>query len=159
MADGGGRAGPLRLTGILGFAGEDDWRDRLHGMGHAGQVETIVIARADAARRRMRTVTDRGRDCAIMLPRDARLANGAVLHASDDLAIIAKIEHGPRLRLVPEDVASALRLGFHCGNLHWAASFTGDAIEIEMDGPEAGYLRRLEDAAVHAAFRVERPGS
>lgn len=159
MTDGGGKAGPLRLTEIIGFASDEPFRERLHQMAHNGEVETVLVARVDAARRRMRVNTDRDRDCAVMLPRDMRLENGAILHLGPSLAIIAKIENGPRLRLIPEDMTSALRLGFHCGNLHWAASFDGEAIEIEMDGPEGGYLRRLEDAAVYSNFQIERPKS
>lgn len=157
MADGVEAVVALRLTEIVGRAGDDAFRQRLHDMGHRGQVETVTVARTDAARRRMRMRTDQGRDCALMLPRTAQLVNGAILHLSERLAIVARIENGPRLRLIPVDAASALRLGFFCGNLHWAATFDGDVMEIEMDGAEADYLRRLQDAAQNADFVIETP--
>lgn len=157
MADGADQIDAFRLTGIVGRAGDDAYRERLHDMGHHGLVENVTVARADAARRRMRLTTDKGRDCALMLPREAKLSNGAILHLSDDLAIVVRIEDGPRLRLTPSDSASALRLGFFCGNLHWAATFDGAVIEIEMDGAEADYLRRLQDAAENADFAIETP--
>ena len=149
-------AEPLRLTAILGRADAPDLHDRLHAMEHRGQVETLRIPRADAARRRMRLTTDRGRECALILPREAALEDGCVLHLTETLAILVRVDGGPRLRLIPEDAASALRLGYHCGNLHWKADLVGEAIEIHMDGPEETYRARLRDAATLARFTVER---
>lgn len=157
MADGADPINAFRLTGILGRAGDEAYSERLHKMGHDGRVEVVTVSRADAARRRMRLKTDKGRGCALMLPRDERLENGSILHLSDDLAIVVRIEDGPRLRLAPSDTASALRLGFFCGNLHWAASFEDEVIEIEMTGAESDYLRRLQDAAENADFTIEKP--
>ena len=147
---------PLRLERVLGRAGEADWHDRVHAAEAEGRLETVRIARTDAARRRMRLVTDRGRDVALALPRDAALEDGAVLHASDALLIIARVDGGPRLRLTPADAASALRLGYFCGNLHWKATFDGPALEVHMDAPEETYRARLRDAAALCDFTVER---
>jgi urease accessory protein len=83
---------PLVLSAVLGQAGEPAWADRLHAADHAGRLETLRIAAADAARRRMRLETDRGRDVALALPRDAAICDGAVLHWSDALAIVARID-------------------------------------------------------------------
>ncbi len=154
--EGAASAAPLPLTGVLGRADAPEFHDLIHAMEHRGQVETVRVSRADAARRRMRLVTDRGRDCALMLPREAKLEDRAVLLLSDDLAIVARVDGGPRLRLTPADAASALRLGYHCGNLHWKADFADGAIEIHMDGPEESYRARLVDAATLADFTVER---
>lgn len=149
-------AEPLRLTAILGRADAPALRDRLHAMEHGGQVEIVRVPRADAARRRMLLTTDRGRACALILPREAALEDGAVLHLSEALAILARVDGGPRLRLIPADAASALRLGYHCGNLHWKADFADGAIEVHVDGPEDAYRARLRDAATLARFTVER---
>lgn len=146
----------LRLTEVLGRADAPAFHDRIHAMEHAGQVETVRIPRADAARKRMRLTTDRGRGCALMLPREAALEDRALLHLSETLAIVARVDGGPRLRLTPADPASALRLGYHCGNLHWKADFSNGAIEVHMDGPEATYRARLVDLAPLAAFTIER---
>ena len=148
--------GPLVLTAVLGRTAERSWHDRAHASEARGVLETVRIARADAPRRRMRLLTDRGRDVAIALPRAAALEDGAVLYSDDSLMIVARIDGGPRLRLTPSDAASALRLGYFCGNLHWKADFRGDAIEIHMDGPEETYRARLADAEKVCAFTVER---
>lgn len=152
----GAEGGLLRLEAVLGLASDPALHDRLHAMEHRGRLETVRIARADAARRRMRLVTDRGREVALALPREARLEDGAVLFLSADLAVVARVDGGPRLRLVPADLDSALRLGHHCGNLHWKADFRGGAVEVHMDGPEQTYRDRLRDLAPLARFTVAR---
>ena len=145
---------PLRIEALVGHAA--DLHDRLHALDHRGGLETVRIARADAARRRMRLTTDRGREIALALPRSARLEDGAVLHLDDALAVVARVDGGPRLRLVPADADSALRVGWHCGNLHWKVDFRDGGIEVHMDGPEASYRDRLRDLETQARFTVTR---
>lgn len=148
--------GLLRLPAVLGVAAEEPWHGRAHAAEAAGCLEVVRIARTDSARRRMRLVTDHGRDVALALARDAALPDGAVLHWSDELMIVARIDGGPRLRLRPRDAASALRLGYFCGNLHWKADFRDGAIEIHMDGPEESFRARLAGAAKLCDFDIER---
>ncbi|WP_118132933.1 urease accessory protein UreE [Oceanicella sp. SM1341] len=155
-----GRASePLLLTGILGHARDAGLHERLHAMEHRGEVEVIAIPAAEAARRRLRALTDRGRDCAIALDRPARLSDGAVLHLSEGLAIVARIDSGPRLRLRPASVEAALRLGHCCGNLHWKVNFAGDVLEVVLDGPREACLERLRDVAAYAPFEVLGDGA
>ena len=97
------------LSAVLGRVAEQPWHDRAHASEARGVLETVRIARVDAPRRRMRLVTDRGRDVALALPRDAVLEDGAVLHADERLMIVARIDGGPRLRLTPADAASGLQ--------------------------------------------------
>ncbi|QDL91041.1 urease accessory protein UreE [Paroceanicella profunda] len=153
----GAASEPLLLTAILGHAGERGLHERLHALEHRGRLEVIAVPAAEAARRRMRVTTDRGRACAIALERSARLSDGAVLHLGADLAIVARIDSGARLRLRPHSVEAALRLGHCCGNLHWKVDFTGDVLEVILDGPEQGYLDRLADVAAYAPFDIIAP--
>lgn len=150
--------GPLLLEAVLGEAGAPWWHDRLHAMEHRGQVEYLLIPEAAAARRRMRLATDRGRDCAIALPRTARLADGAVLHCTADLAIVVRLDSGARLRLCPESLGDALRLGHWCGNLHWKVVFGPGWMEVVMEGPEARYRDRLRDLQGLARFTIGAAG-
>lgn len=152
----GGPERPLVLNAVLGRLTDPAWHDRAHAAETAGHLETVRIARGDAARRRMRLTTDRGRDVAIALPRDAELTGGSVIHAAPGLMIVVRVDGGPRLRLVPSDAASALRLGYFCGNLHWKVDFDGAVIEVHMDGPEQTFRARLADAADLCSFTVER---
>ncbi len=149
-------AGPMVLSAVLGRTVEQPWHDQAHASEARGVLETVRIARVDAPRRRMRLVTDRGRDVALALPRDAALEDGAVLYSNESLMIVARIDGGPRLRLTPGDPASGLRLGYFCGNLHWKADFCDGAIVIHMDGPEDTYRARLADAEGLCRFSVER---
>lgn len=147
----------MMLTAVLGHAGDSDWHDRLHAMEHQGRVEVLSIAAADAARKRMRLRSDRGRDCAIALPRDQVLADGAVLYCDDDLAVVARIDGAARLRLQPETLGDAMRLGHWCGNLHWKVVFHPDAMEIVLEGPADHYLDRLRDLQGLARFHIVMP--
>ncbi|CAM3251661.1 urease accessory protein UreE [Paracoccus nototheniae] len=149
---------PLILTAILGHAGDGAWHDRLHAMEHQGRVEVLTIPATEAARKRMRLRSDRGRDCAIALARDQGLTDGAVLYCDDDLAILARVDGAARLRLEPATVADALRLGHWCGNLHWKVDFHPDAMEIVLDGPPDPYLDRLRDLQGLAQVRIVMPG-
>lgn len=147
----------MLLTRILGHADDPAIHDRLHALEHEGRVEIIAVPEAEAARRRLRAATDRGRDCAIALARADRLSDGAVLHLSEDLAIVVKLDGGARLRLVPADVASALRIGHWCGNLHWRVEFAPGHMDVILERPEETYRERLRDLEALARFRVERP--
>ncbi len=48
------------------------------------------------------------------------------------------------LALEPGDEATALELGYLCGNLHWRVRFADKRILIAMEGPEESYLARLQ---------------
>ncbi|MEM1073398.1 MAG: urease accessory protein UreE [Pseudomonadota bacterium] len=141
---------------ILGRTYDPDIRERLHDLSHRGKVEVIEISPEDAARRRMHMTAQSGRAYRLALPRDQRLEHGAVLHLSTEDAVVVHLSDGPKLRLTPKDLGSALRLGYHCGNLHWGADFGDGSIDIPLDGPEDTYRRRLEDAARYADFEIAR---
>ena len=144
--DGRGRgivAAMLRLDAILGLATDDAMRERLHALGHRGAVETVRLERSDMRRRRLRATTDRGTDCAIALPRDARLEDGAVLSIGEDRAIVVRAAGERWLPLRPRDAAAALELGYHAGNLHWRVRFRDGLLAVALEGPERAYLDRL----------------
>lgn len=144
----------LEITGIRGSA-HGDLHDAVHALEHRGQVEWIDISHADAARKRLRAVTDKGRDCRIALPRSARMADGAVLHLSDALAVVLRVDSGERLVLVPHDLQSALRLGHWCGNLHWKVAFGAGHMAVLLDGSEDRYRARLKDLEGLADFHIK----
>lgn len=142
------------LDRILGQAAEAPWAEMLHALDHLGGLETVAISEAEAGRKRIRLTTDRGRDCAIALPRAQKLTDGAVLYCRDGVAIVARIDGGARLRLVPQSLGDALRLGHWCGNLHWKVVFGEGWMEVILDGPEARYRDRLRDLAPLARFDI-----
>lgn len=133
------------LRSILGSASDPGFRDRLHDLEHRDRVEYIVLPPKDTARRRLRATTDKGRDCAIALPRDERLHNGAVLAMEEDLAIVVRVEDENWLRLHPTSSANAIQLGYQAGNLHWRVRFDRDDLLVALEGPETDYIERLAD--------------
>ena len=69
----------MRVTNLVGVASDEKLGERLHALSHAGQVEYVILSRADMGRHRLRVTGDKGTECAIALPRSEKLANGAVL--------------------------------------------------------------------------------
>jgi urease accessory protein len=133
----------LRLDSIIGHATDVALADRLHHLEHDGKVEYILLAGEDTARRRLHVATDRGTDCAIMLPRTERLSNGAVLLLESDRAVVVRLREAEWLALQPRDAAAALELGYFAGNMHWPVRFDGAALKIALHGPVDSYLERL----------------
>jgi urease accessory protein len=132
-----------RLTHIVGYASDPEIADRLHALGHRGRVEHIDLDRDDTLRHRLRVVSDAGADCAIALPRDQKLAEGAVLLLDDERAIVVRMTEESWLAIAPRDAASALELGYFVGNLHWRVKFANGHMRIALEGPEQDYLDRL----------------
>ena len=133
----------LKLTSILGHAGDAALRERLHALRHAGAVETVTLGENDMMRHRLRVRTDAGTDCAIALPRDLALSDGAVLWLEGGRAIVVAAATRRWLRLRPRDEAAALELGYHAGNLHWRVRFEGGELAVALDGPEEACRERL----------------
>lgn len=136
----------IRVERILGFAADPAVAERLHALGHAGRIETLVLERKDTLRHRLRARTDRGTELAIALARDQRLADGAVLVLDEARAVVVRMADEPWLRLRPRDAAAALELGYHAGNLHWRVRFEGAVLAVALEGPEAAYLDRVAPA-------------
>ncbi|MEM6745588.1 MAG: urease accessory protein UreE [Pseudomonadota bacterium] len=141
---------------VLGRASDPPWHDRLHAL-PASAVDEVRLARVDAARKRLRLTSAQGRDVALSLDRGSTdIPDGAVLAFEHGFALLARVDGGPRLRLTPADAASAARLGWFCGNLHWKTDFEGASLVIHMDAPEESYRTRLVDAEALCAFAVQR---
>ena len=144
----------LRLTGIVGHVSDPGVAEKLHDLGHDGRIESIVLSSADTQRHRLRVHTDLGTECAVSLPRNENLSQGAVLLLADDRAIVVRMEEEAWLPLAPRDAATALELGYFAGNLHWRVRFDGDILNVALEGPEADYIARIQ--AFLADGRVRR---
>lgn len=143
-----------RIVGAL----DEPWlHDVVHRLEHRGEVETLVISRADMARRRLRAVTDRGTEIAIALPRDTALVDRAVLLLDPDRAIILRVEAEHWLRLRPHDAAEALSLGYLAGNLHWRARFDGIDLLVAVERPVETYLDRVRDRLADGRVTCTEP--
>jgi urease accessory protein len=144
-----------RLTEIIGLATDPAIGERLHRLSHDGRVEYLILGPEDMKRHRFRAVTDHGTECAVALPRDQSLANGAVLLLAPDRAIVVRLSAQPWLRLRPRDAAAALELGYAAGNMHWRVRFEGGDLLVARNGERNAYLARLapllETGAVRAA--------
>ncbi|MGJ5083466.1 urease accessory protein UreE [Bradyrhizobium sp. HKCCYLS3013] len=134
----------LRLHGILGRASDKAYAGRIHALEHRGGIELLFVPPEDAGRKRFRLTTDRGTDCAVSLDRDEELVDGALLHLDSDRAIIARFGEQHMLRLKARDEASALKLGWHAGNLHWRVRFEGDSLVVLLDAPIETYRARIK---------------
>lgn len=133
----------LRLQAVLGLTTEPEMASALHGLAHADRVEYVELDVKDLARRRLRVCTDKGTECAIALPRSERLQNGAVLALTDERAVVVRLCEQEWMTVEAVDTASALRLGFLAGHLHWRVEFSGRQLRVALDGPRASYVARL----------------
>jgi urease accessory protein len=144
----------MRFQEILGYAGDPEIADRLHGLSHRGWVEYVWIGRCDLGRRRFRVTTDQGTECAIALPRDLQLADGAVLFIGQDRAVVVRVGEQHWLRLRPLDEGAALELGYLAGSLHWRVHLDGKELKVALEGPESKYLESLSE--LFSSGRVRR---
>jgi urease accessory protein len=135
---------PRIFDTIVGHAGDEPYATAIHELGHAGKVEYLAIKPEEVARRRFRLVTDKGTDCAIALGRGEQILDGSVLHCDEELAIVVQLSERRWLSLDTPDKASAMELGYLCGNLHWKVRFEGGLIHVALEGPTQAYLDRLE---------------
>lgn len=133
----------LKLEGIVGAETEGRIAQRLHALAHDGRVEYLLLSEEETRRHRLRTETDRGTECAVVLGRTERLYDGAVLLLDSVRAVVVRMRQTPWLKLVPRDAAAALELGYFAGNMHWAVRFESGALKVAISGPEESYLERL----------------
>ncbi|MGJ5180380.1 urease accessory protein UreE [Bradyrhizobium oligotrophicum] len=133
----------LRLHGIIGRADDKAYARQLHTLEHHGGIELLFVPPQDAGRKRFRLTTDRGTDCAVSLDRDEELVDGALLYLERERAIIARFGEQQVWRLRARDAASALKLGWHAGNLHWRVRFEGDHLVVLLDAPVDSYRARI----------------
>ncbi|MDY0883747.1 urease accessory protein UreE [Dongia soli] len=147
-------AEPLRLDTILGLLSEPAMADHIHDVGHHGVVEYIDLGGDDIRRHRLRVTTDQGTDCAISLPRNQHLQNGAVLLAEKNRAIVVRMLAREWLRVEPKDAAAALELGYFAGNMHWPVRFESGLLLVELQGPQRRYLDRLDFMVTAGQIRI-----
>tara|TARA_Y100001954_G_C15773259_1_gene585616 strand:- start:1055 stop:1507 length:453 start_codon:yes stop_codon:yes gene_type:complete len=132
------------LSSILGYAADEPFDSALHDLSHAGKVEYLTISPDDTSRRRMRAITNKGTECAIVLNRDQQLSDGAVLNINDNGAIVVRLTQQKWLILEAQNHAAALEVGYFIGNLHWKVEFEGERLKVALQGPLQTYLDRLE---------------
>jgi urease accessory protein len=143
----------LLLERVVGLASEPHIARALHRVEHEDGVEYLSLSAEDTQRHRLRAKTDRGTDCAIALPRDQHLHDGAVLLLESDRAVVVRMQSAAWLRLKPRDAAAALELGYFAGNMHWKVEFDNEMLRVAVQSGTLFYLDRL--AAFFRDGRVE----
>jgi len=144
----------LKAAHVLGSRLDPEFSDKLHDLAHRDAIDTVVIAVADLARRRLLAKTSRGAEIAIALPRDERLFDGAVIFLSDEQAVIVKAAGERWLRCEPASLADAIELGYHAGNLHWRVKFEGNGLLVALEGRPEDYIARIEPMVSSARVKT-----
>ena len=134
----------IQINDVLGHAHESTLASKLHDLSHNNKIEYIILNHANLQRRRFRAKTDKGTDCAIAIPRDKKLSNGAVLLLEKDRAIVVKMAEDEWLSLMPKDISAAIELGYFAGNMHWRVKFENERLNIALESPKKIYLDRLK---------------
>ncbi len=148
------RPGPLVCSRILGDRTDESFVGR--------RVDIVFVSAADASKRRLRLVSDSGRDVAVDLPRGSFLRDGAVL-ADDGQCIVAvsrTLEDAMLVTISGEldsamRVAAALRIGHTFGSQHVPAEVVGDTLVVPITTSREVARRTLEAlelAGVEAHF-------
>ena len=145
----------LRLHEIVGVASDPGVARVLHRLAHAGAVEYLTLEPQDSARHRIRMATDKGTDCAIAIPREQRLCDGAVLLLDDERAIVVRLTETQWLKFRPADLNSALELGQAAGNAHWRIRVEDEALCVAVEGAEDDYARRIETMVQAGRVRLK----
>jgi urease accessory protein len=145
--------GPQILDGIVGWVSDGAVADRLHELRHRHAVEYVHLDVQDLDRRRLRVTSDVGTDYAVALPRDAALADGAVLLLEAERAVVVRAGAPRTMTLRAADLPAALRLGFLAGHLHWKTDQHEGILVVHLEGPESDYAARIGDLL--ASGRVE----
>jgi urease accessory protein len=135
----------IQINQVLGHSHDSNLSSQLHDLSHHNKVEYIVLDHANLQRRRFRTQTDQGTDCAVTISRDNKLSNGAVLLLEKDRAIVVKMAEDQWLSLQPKNVSTAIELGYFAGNMHWRVKFENERLDIALESPKEIYLDRLKD--------------
>jgi urease accessory protein len=136
---------PRILDGIVGWAADPAVAARLHELRHRHAVEYVHLDVGDLDRKRLRVTSDAGTDYAVALPRDAALADGAVLLLDADRAVVVRAGALQTMTLRATDVPAALRLGFLAGHLHWKVDQDADTLVVHLRAPHDEYTARITD--------------
>ena len=143
---------------IKGNEADPQTARKLHEIEHRGELHTLILASEDMQRHRIRGTTEQGLECAIALPRDVSLQDGAVVHMGEDLAIVVRARPTRWIAMRPRDAAAALELGYVAGNMHWKVRFDGERIEVAQWGTEADILNRVRHLTETGQVSIESAG-
>jgi len=133
----------LRIDKVLGSRLEAAFAARIHDLEHRSAVDIVDVPVADLARRRLLITSRSGEELAIVLSRDQKLFEGAILLIDADRAIVVRAATERWLRLEPRSISDAIELGYHAGNLHWRVRFEGEILFVALEGRLEDYTARL----------------
>jgi urease accessory protein len=121
-------------------------------------VVRLKVERSLFSKRRWRCTAEDGREFGFDLAE--RLPDGAVVFASDTMAYVIEQQPEPVLEIGVSGLsaASAARLGWRFGNLHFQIEVTSDFIRV-VDDPAVRQMLEREGIAFTAGERVFRPVS
>lgn len=135
----------IKIYKILGNIHDSDIANKIHSLSHQDKVEYIELDHDNLRRKRFRTKTDKGTDCAVTISRNQELSNGSVILLENDRAIAIKMKVDEWLSLKPVDTTAAIELGYFAGNMHWRVKLGSEHLDIALESPKEFYLERLKN--------------
>lgn len=110
-------------------------RSKHQEMSKSGKVETIIVARLESERTRMRKVSDKGTEIALTMPPGTCLSDGdVVILTGEKMVVVQREPENVALVTVhdniPQDhmLETAVRIGHTIGNLHRPLKIEGNRI-------------------------------
>jgi urease accessory protein len=105
--------------------------------------DSLTLAYDDRHRRRIRLVTDGGRDLLLDLPDAAVLGDGDGVRLEDGRWVRVNAAEEPVIEATAGTVRGLMRLAWHLGNRHTPAQLLADRIRIRDDHVLAAMLEGL----------------
>jgi urease accessory protein len=122
----------------------------------ADEVDSVLVDFDHRHRRRIRLVTETGRDVLMDLPQAVRLREGDGLDVTTGVVRI-RARPEPLLEIHAHDEGSLVRIAWHLGNRHLPVQLLGDRIRIRADHVIQDIVERLGGHAepIRAPFDPE----
>lgn len=126
----------ILIDKIMGNINSDSHlKEKYHDMLKSDHVEKIEITRLESERTRIRKVSNKGTDLALIMTRGSHINDGDVVLLTDDKMVIAKRvpEHVAEISLkgnisTEQILETAIKLGHTIGNMHRPIKITNNKI-------------------------------
>lgn len=150
----------LQITEIVGNIHRDESLANAHEeYTTKDQVERLILDEHDRKRSRLRTTTDRGTEVGLVIDHPAGLAAGDVVIYDDERMIVITAEQQEVAVFAIngiENRETAVRLGHHIGNQHWALTIRNGRLYVPVPEKRAHVERIIEGTLGTVPIEYER---
>jgi urease accessory protein len=142
----------IKLDKIIGNIKIDHNLKSMHEeMIKLGKIETVTFGRMESERTRIRKVSNKGTDIALILSEGSRIRGGDVLFLTQEQMIVIQIVPEPvaiiqihKILIRDQMIRTSVTIGHALGNLHRPLKIQGDTITFPIQDPsEVALIEKL----------------